>query len=57
MGHVLSTQVQVRNAIGEKNLSRAALQIVYDTKIQHFSETESFASKYHVCFCLKLMVG
>ena len=33
-------QAQTRNAIGEKNLSRAALPIVYDTKIQFFQKLD-----------------
>ena len=44
------TWVQVRNAIGEKNLSRAALPIVYDTKILQFSETGFFTFKYSIMF-------
>ena len=43
--------LQTRNAIGEKNLSRAALPIVSDMKILIFSETGLFASKYACTFC------
>lgn len=39
-------EVQARNAIGEENLSRAALSIVYDTKIGHFPDIFPSCGKY-----------
>ena len=44
------TLVQVRNAIGEKNLSRAALPIVSDTKILIFLETGLFSFHIQLSF-------